>query len=86
MNLSQVTKDEEIVITGWDGRSNPIYAYRADLALPAHERRAVPVRAVLSQYPDALYWTPSFERVLLRDWATDVAAQPTDTAAKGGQP
>lgn len=64
---------ETIDIVGWDGRSNPIYGFRSDLGKPAHERRSPTVREVLAQYPDAMWITATFERVRLRDWATDVA-------------
>lgn len=52
-NLADVRPDHgqavrPVVATGWDGRSNPVYAYADQLKLPRHLREGVDYRTVTS--------------------------------------
>jgi hypothetical protein len=59
------TMNREIVSVGWDGRSNPMYRYRDELALPDHMRARPLLSEVLAQHPDATWINARFERVSL---------------------
>lgn len=39
--MTTSTAKPEIVVVGWDGRSDPIFRYRDDVHLPDHQQRIV---------------------------------------------
>jgi hypothetical protein len=57
----------KICTIGWDGRSNPIYRFYDELRMSDHIRTRPTPEQVLEQFPTAMYYLATFQRVPLGD-------------------
>lgn len=61
----QCSNKRDIVIIGWDGRSNSIYRFYDELSMPAHMRAQPTIPEILEKFPEAQYTNGKFQQVPL---------------------